>query len=75
MVDLCKYWDAMNIMIIMLHNEIKASFEHNIHIVGHTFNVQLYKRLRRFVSRYATLVFPLLELNLKKILSCIISYA
>jgi len=36
----------------MQHNEIKASFEHNIHIVGHTFNVQLYKRLRGFVSRY-----------------------
>ena len=43
----------MNNMIIMQHNEIKASFEHSIHVVGHTFNVQLYKRLYGFVLRYA----------------------
>jgi len=43
----------MNTMIIMQYNEIKASFEHSIHVVGHTVNVQLYKRLCRFFSRYS----------------------
>jgi len=37
----------------MQHTGIKASFEKNIHFVGHSNNVTLYKRLHEFVSRYA----------------------
>jgi len=40
-------------VIILQHNEIKASFEMSLHVVGHTFNVTLYKRLVGFVSKYA----------------------
>lgn len=40
-------------MIILQYNEIKSSFEKSIHIVGHTFNVKLYKRLHGVVSSYA----------------------
>ena len=53
MGDLCKCWDAINNLIIMQHTGIKASFEKNIHFVGHSNNVTLYKRLHEFVSRYA----------------------
>jgi len=53
MRDLCKCWDTINNMIILQYNEIKSSFEKSIHIVGHTFNVKLYKRLHGVVSSYA----------------------
>jgi len=42
----------MNNMIVIRHNQIRSSFEHSVHIVSHTFNVQMYKRLCGFVSRY-----------------------
>ena len=53
MGGLCKYWDAMNNLITLQHIKIKASFEKSIHFMGHNHNVQLYKRLHRFISRYA----------------------
>ena len=45
--------DLIKSVITMHHNEIKASFERGIHVVDHTFNVHLYKRLCGFVLRYA----------------------
>ncbi|KAL5172730.1 hypothetical protein HKD37_16G045424 [Glycine soja] len=40
-------------MILLQHTDIRSSFENNIHIVGHNFNVNLYKRLCECISRYA----------------------
>jgi len=34
------------------HNEIKVSFDNSFHIVGRTFNVNLYRRLQEFVYKY-----------------------
>jgi len=43
----------MKNMILLQHTNIRSSFENNIHIVGHNFNVNLYKRLCECISRYA----------------------
>lgn len=43
----------MKNMILLQHTDIRSSFENNIHIVGHNFNVNLYKRLCECISRYA----------------------
>ncbi|KAH1242526.1 Protein FAR1-RELATED SEQUENCE 5 [Glycine max] len=51
--DLCSVWDAMNNMMTLQHNEIRASFETSTHVVGHVFKKTLYKRLLGMVSRYA----------------------
>ncbi|XP_068492204.1 uncharacterized protein [Phaseolus vulgaris] len=56
MGDLCSCWDAIKHVIILQHNEIKASFEMSLHVIGHTFNVQLYKMLVGFVSRHALIL-------------------
>jgi len=53
MGDLCTCWDAINNVLILQHNEIKASFEMSIHVIGHTFNLTLYKHLVGVVSKYA----------------------
>ena len=53
MGDSCKCWDAMNNMIIIQHNEFRSSFKHSIHVLSYKFNVEMYKRLHGFVSRYA----------------------
>jgi len=53
MGDLCTCWDAVNKVIILQHNEIKASFELSLHVVSHTLNVTLYKYLIGYVSKYA----------------------
>jgi len=50
--DLCGIWEVMNNMIMLQHNEIKASFETSTHVVGHVFKVTLYKRLLGIVSMY-----------------------
>jgi len=55
MGDLCTCWDAINNVLILQHNEIKASFEMSIHVVGHNFNLTLYKHLVGMVSKYALL--------------------
>ncbi|XP_068492218.1 protein FAR1-RELATED SEQUENCE 4-like [Phaseolus vulgaris] len=56
MGDLCSCWDAIKHVIILQHNEIKASFEMSLHVIGHTFNVQLYKMLVGFVSKHALIL-------------------
>jgi len=43
----------MNDVFILQHNEIKASFNMSLHVVGHIFNVTLYKRLVGVVNKYA----------------------
>ena len=43
----------MNNMIIIQHNEFRSSFKHSIHVLSYKFNVEMYKRLHGFVSRYA----------------------
>ena len=55
MGDLCTCWDASNNVLILQHNEIKASFEMSLHVVGHNFNSTLYKHLLGVVSKYALL--------------------
>ena len=55
MGDLCTCWDAINNVLILQHNEIKASFEMSLHVVGHNFNSTLYKHLLGVVSKYALL--------------------
>jgi len=45
MEDLCTCCDGINNVLLFQHNEIKTSFEMSIHVVGHTFNVILYKHL------------------------------
>ncbi|KAH1232755.1 hypothetical protein GmHk_09G025338 [Glycine max] len=51
--DLCSVWDAMNNMMTLQHNKIRASFETSTHVVRHVFKKTLYKRLLGMVSRYA----------------------
>ena len=55
MGDLCTCWDAINNVLILQHNKIKALFEMSIHVVGHNFNSTLYKHLVGMVSKYALL--------------------
>jgi len=38
---------------LFFHNEIKVSFEMSLHVVGHTFNLTLYKHLLGVVSKFA----------------------
>jgi len=52
MGDTCTCWNVLNNVIVLQHNEVKASFEKSLHVVGHTFNMTLYKRLVGFVSKY-----------------------
>ena len=40
-------------MITLQHTKIKTYFETSTHVVGHVFNVTLYKRIIGMVSRYA----------------------
>ena len=53
MGDLCTCWDVENKVVILQHNEIKASFTMSLHVVSLTFNVTLYKHLIGYVSKYA----------------------
>ncbi|XP_068487177.1 uncharacterized protein [Phaseolus vulgaris] len=56
MGDLCSCWDAIKHVIILQHNEIKASFQMSLHVIGHTFNVQLYKMLVGSISKHALIL-------------------
>lgn len=56
MGDLCTCWDDVNNVLILQHNEIRASFEKSLHVIGNTFNVTLYKRLVGFVSKLALFI-------------------
>jgi len=53
MGDLCTCWDAINNVLILQHNKIKVSFEMILYVVGHNFNITLYKHLVGVVSKYA----------------------
>ena len=56
MGDLCSCWDAIKHVIILQHNEIKASFQMSLHVIGYTFNLQLYKMLVGFISKHALIL-------------------
>ena len=56
MGNLCSCWDAIKHVIILQHNEIKASFQMSLHVIGHTFNVQLYKMLVDSISKHALIL-------------------
>ena len=56
MGDLCSCWDAIKHVIILQHNEIKASFQMSLHVIGHTFNVQLYKMLVGFIYKHVLIL-------------------
>ena len=53
MGNLCTCWDAINNLLVLQHNEIKASFEKSLHVQTHTFNKSLYEALLGMVSKYA----------------------
>jgi len=53
MGDLCTCWDAINILLVLQYNEIKASSKISLHVVSHTFNSSLYKCLVGMVRKYA----------------------
>ena len=54
MGDLCTCWDAINNLLVLQHNEIKASFVMSLHVLTHSFNkTLLYKGLLGMVSKYA----------------------
>jgi len=53
MGDLCTCWDAISNLLVLQHNEIKASFEISLHVLTHSFNKTLYKGLLSMVSKYA----------------------
>ena len=56
MGGLCSCWDAIKHVIILQHNEIKASFQMSLQVIGHTFNVQLYKMLVSSISKHALIL-------------------
>ncbi|XP_068471092.1 uncharacterized protein [Phaseolus vulgaris] len=56
MGNLCSCLDAIKHVIILQHNEIKASFQMSLHVIGHTFNVQLYKMLVDSISKHALIL-------------------
>jgi len=53
MEDLCSCWDASHNMIILQHNEIKASYEKSINLISDAYKGNMYKRLVGIVSRHA----------------------
>jgi len=53
MGDLCSCWDAIHNVIILQHNEIKASFEKSINLISDAYKGGMYKRLVGIVSRHA----------------------
>jgi len=53
MGDLCSCWDVIHNVIILQHNEIKASFEKSINLINDVYKGNMYKRLVGIVSRHA----------------------
>jgi len=53
MGDLCSCWDAIHNVIILQHNEIKASFKKSINLISDAYKGGMYKRLVGIVSRHA----------------------
>jgi len=53
MGDLCTCWDAINNLLVLQHNQIKASFEMSLNVATHSYNISLYKGLLGMGSKYA----------------------
>jgi len=53
MGDLCTCWDAINNLLVLQHNQIKASFDMSLNVATHSYNIPLYKGLLGLVSKYA----------------------
>ena len=53
MGDLCTCWDAINNLLVLQHNQIKASFETSLNVATYSYNIPLYKGLLGLVSKYA----------------------
>ncbi|XP_027940216.1 uncharacterized protein LOC114194289 [Vigna unguiculata] len=67
MGDLCSCWDGIHNVIILQHNEIKASFERSINLISDSYKALSYRRLVGSISRCALeLLAPELE-RVKKI--------
>ena len=67
MGDLCSCWDGIHNVIILQHNEIKASFERSINLISDSYKALSYRRLVGNISRCALeLLAPELE-RVKKI--------
>jgi len=67
MEDLCSCWDEIHNVIILQHNEIKASFERSLNLMSDSYKALSYKRLVVYVSKFAlALLAPELE-KVKKI--------
>jgi len=67
MGDLCSCWDEIYNIIILQHNEIKASFERGINLMSDSYKAMSYRRLVGYVSRSTLeLLAPELE-RVKKI--------
>jgi hypothetical protein len=49
--DFCKTWDAMDNLLKLQHNDIRASFQQSIVVLEHRFNIKYYQKLQGFVSR------------------------
>jgi len=45
MGDLCTCWDAINNLLVLQHNQIKASFDKSLNVATHSYNIPLYKGL------------------------------
>jgi len=64
--DLCSCWDEIHV-IILQHNEIKASFERSLNLMSDSYKALIYRRLVGNISRCALeLLIPELE-RVKKI--------
>ena len=55
MGNLCSCWDAVCKVIILQHNEIKTSCEQILHVMSHTFKLNIYKRPVGNMSKYVML--------------------
>jgi len=53
MGDLCSCWDEVHNIIILQHNEIKASFERSLNLMSDSYKALSYRRLVVYVSRSA----------------------
>jgi len=67
MGDLCSCWDEIHNVIILQHNEIKASFERSLNLMSDSYKALSYRRLVEYISICALeLLAPKLE-RVKKI--------
>jgi len=53
MGDLCSCWDGIHNVIILQHNEIKASFKKSLNLMSGSYKALSYKILVGYVSKFA----------------------